>query len=143
MLIEGTKVSAIEYLQAERITKEIRKEFLLLLRHKVDAIIVPTTIISAPKLNEDSVIVNKDLLINIREALLRNTIVFNSIGLPVISIPIRLTRENHMPVGLQIVGPSYGDNLVLSIAYMLECINEIISKYVSSNAIWDKKFGAN
>ena len=110
MLVEGTKVSAIEYLQAMHITKEIRKEFLSLLRYTLDAIVVPTTIIPAPKLNEDSVIVNSDFLINTREALLRNTIIFNSIGLPAISIPIGLTRDGGMPVGLQIIGPPYGES---------------------------------
>jgi aspartyl-tRNA(Asn)/glutamyl-tRNA(Gln) amidotransferase subunit A len=132
MLVEGTKVSAIEYLQAKHIAKEIKREFLLLLRHKVDAIVVPTTIISAPKLNEDSVIVNKDFLINIREALLRNTIIFNSIGLPAISIPIGLTREAGLPVGLQIVGPPYGDNLVLSISHQIECTNKVCKNIHSS-----------
>ena len=53
MLIEGTKVSAIDYLQAMHIIKEIRKEFLSLLQHKVDAIIVPTTVIPAPKLDRE------------------------------------------------------------------------------------------
>jgi aspartyl-tRNA(Asn)/glutamyl-tRNA(Gln) amidotransferase subunit A len=130
MLIEGTKVSAIEYLQAMHIIKEIREEFLLLLQHRVDAIIVPTTVIPAPKLDENSVFINKDFLIDIREALLRNTIVFNSIGLPAISIPLDFTREKGMPVGLQIVGPPHGDNLILSIAYLFECNRNEIFKFI-------------
>ena len=134
MLVEGTKISAIEYIQAKHIIKEIREEFLSLFRHNIDAIIVPTTVIPAPKLNEDSVIVNKDFLINIREALLRNTIIFNSIGLPAVSIPLGFTKVGGMPVGLQIIGPPFGDNLVLSIAYYFECINDKIFKSVPSIA---------
>ena len=133
MIVEGTKVRAMDYIHSMRIIKEIRKEFLLLLRHKVDAIIVPTTVIPAPKLNEDSVIVNKGFLINIREALLRNTIIFNSIGLPAVSIPLGLTRKDRLPVGLQIIGPPNGDNLVLSIAHQFEFINDKILKCIPTS----------
>ncbi len=104
-----------------------------LLQHKVDVIIVPTAVIPAPKLNEDSVIVNKDFLINIREALLRNTIIFNSVGLPAVSIPIGLTRKDRLPVDLQIIGPPNGDNLVLSIAHQLESKNDNIFKYIPTS----------
>jgi len=93
MLIEGTKVSAIDYIKAIHTIKEIKDEFVFLLNHKVNAIVVPTTIISAPKLNEDSISVSNDVSINVREALLRNTIIFNSIGLPAVSIPLGFTKK--------------------------------------------------
>jgi aspartyl-tRNA(Asn)/glutamyl-tRNA(Gln) amidotransferase subunit A len=133
MIVEGTKVRAIDYIHSMRVIKEIRKEFLLLLRHNVDVIIVPTTVIPAPKLNEDSVIVNKGFLINIREALLRNTIIFNSIGFPAVSIPLGLTRKDRLPVGLQIIGPPNGDNLVLSIAHQFNFINDKILKCIPTS----------
>jgi aspartyl-tRNA(Asn)/glutamyl-tRNA(Gln) amidotransferase subunit A len=123
MLVDGTKISAIEYLQAMNTTKEIRKEFLSILHNKIDALIVPTTIIPAPRLDEDSVIVNKGVLMEIRESLLRNTITFNSIGLPAVSVPLGLTKEGGLPAGLQIVGPPYGEDLVLSIACYFESVN--------------------
>lgn len=132
MLVDGTKISAIEYLQAMHITKEIRKEFLSILRNKIDALIAPTTIISAPRLNEDAVIVNKDVLMDTRESLLRNTIIFNSVGLPAVSVPLGLTKESGLPAGLQIVGPPYGEDLVLSIAYYFEFINEDAFKSIPS-----------
>jgi aspartyl-tRNA(Asn)/glutamyl-tRNA(Gln) amidotransferase subunit A len=122
--MDGTKISAIEYLQAMHATKGIRKEFLSILSNKIDALIVPTTIVPAPRLNEDSVIVNKDVLMDTRESLLRNTIIFNSIGFPTVSLPLGLTKESGLPVGLQIAGPPYGEDLVLSIAYYFESINE-------------------
>jgi aspartyl-tRNA(Asn)/glutamyl-tRNA(Gln) amidotransferase subunit A len=130
MLIGGEKLRAIDYIRSMHIIKEIRKEFLSLLKHKVDVMIVPTTVIPAPKLNEESTIVNKGFLINIREALLRNTIIFNSIGLPAVSIPIGLTRRDCLPVGLQIIGPPDRDNLVLSIAHQFESKNDEIYKYI-------------
>ena len=130
MLVDGTKISAIEYLQAMNTTKEIRKEFLSILHNKIDALIVPTTIIPAPRLNEDSVLVNKGVLMDTRESLLRNTITFNSIGLPAVSVPLGLTKEGGLPAGLQIVGPQYGEDLVLSIACYFESLNESAFKSV-------------
>jgi len=135
MLIEGTKVSAIDYIKAIHTIKEIKDEFVFLLHHKVNAIVVPTTIISAPKLNEDSIYVSNDVSINVREALLRNTIIFNSIGLPAVSVPLGFTKKEKLPVGLQIIGPPYGDEILLSIAYYFECINNNSFDFVPPIAI--------
>jgi aspartyl-tRNA(Asn)/glutamyl-tRNA(Gln) amidotransferase subunit A len=131
MLVDGMKISAIEYLQAMHATKVIRKELLSILNNKIDALIVPATIIPAPKLNEDAVIV-KNSLMDTRESLLRNTITFNSIGFPAVSVPLGLTKESGMPVGLQIAGPPYGEDLVLSIAYYFESVNRGAFKSVPS-----------
>ena len=52
MLIRGTKISAIDHIHAKRvINEELKKEFLAILQKKVDVIVVPTTIISAPRSN--------------------------------------------------------------------------------------------
>jgi aspartyl-tRNA(Asn)/glutamyl-tRNA(Gln) amidotransferase subunit A len=123
MLVEGTKVSAIDYIKAIHTINEIKDEFVFLLDHKVDAIVIPTTIISAPKLDAYSVSDINGVSINVREALLRNAIIFNSIGLPAVSIPLGFTKKDKLPVGLQIVGPLHGDETLLSIAYYFECMN--------------------
>ena len=120
MLIEGTKVFAIDYIKAIYTINEIKKEFVSLLDKKINAIVIPTTIISAPQLNEDLITISNDVSISVRKALLRNTIIFNSIGLPAVSIPLGFTKKDKMPVGLQIIGPPYGDEIVLSIAYYFE-----------------------
>lgn len=122
MLVEGTKISATEYLDAANITKEIRNDFLSILKEKVDVIIVPTTIIPAPQIDEETINIDGEVLLRTREALLRNTIIFNSTGLPAVSIPIGLTKDN-MPVGVQIIGAPFKEHLILSLAYNCECIN--------------------
>src|ERR671911_324507 len=89
MLIQGTKISAVNYICALRtIREQIRKEFLSILSHKVNVIIVPTTI-----------------------------------------IPIGLTKDN-MPVGAQIIGPPLKEEIILSIAYNYEGMNNSMNKFI-------------
>jgi aspartyl-tRNA(Asn)/glutamyl-tRNA(Gln) amidotransferase subunit A len=138
MLIQGTKISAVNYIYALRtIREQIRKEFLSILSDKIDVIIVPTTIIPAPRLDQETVNIGNGTILKTREALLRNTIVFNSIGLPAISIPIGLTKDN-MPVGAQIIGPPLKEEIILSIAYNYECINNSLNKFIPPCATMDK-----
>ena len=128
MLLEGTQIAAIEYIRALKLRNQIKNEFLRLLK-KVDIIVVPTTIISAPRFDDLELSNIDGKLIEIRNALLRNTIVFNSTGLPSISIPVGLTKDG-MPVGVQIVGSLFEDEKLLSVAYKYECINNSFYKYV-------------
>src|SRR5215467_7394141 len=123
MLIRGTKISAIDYIHAKRIiSEELKKEFLAILQDRVDVIVMPTTIISAPRFNELTVTDIGNNILQTREALLRNTILFNSIGFPAVSIPIGLTRDN-MPIGVQIIGPPFAEGKILSVAYNYEYKN--------------------
>jgi aspartyl-tRNA(Asn)/glutamyl-tRNA(Gln) amidotransferase subunit A len=128
MLLEGTKIAAIDYVRAHKLRNEIRNEFLRLLK-KVDVIVVPTTILTAPSFDdlEGSNINGK--LMETREALLRNTIVFNSTGLPAINIPVGFTKDR-MPVGVQIVGSLFEEEKILSMAYIYECNNNGLNKFV-------------
>jgi aspartyl-tRNA(Asn)/glutamyl-tRNA(Gln) amidotransferase subunit A len=77
------------------------------------------SIIPAPLFNEQTVSIGSKTILQTREALLRNTIVFNSTGLTAVSIPIGFTR-NGLPIGGQIIGPPFKENLILSVAYSFE-----------------------
>src|SRR5215470_2686584 len=50
---------------------------------------------------------------------LRNTLPFNYYGLPAISVPCGFTK-NGLPLGLQIVGPRWGEEIVLAAAKYYE-----------------------
>ena len=120
MLVQGKSISAVDYIHSLKAVKEIKNELLTMFSgRKIDAIAVPTTIISAPSINDNVVSVGKNVVIETRRALLQNTIVFNSTGLPAISVPIGMTKEN-MPVGVQIIGPPFREDIILSIAYRYE-----------------------
>ena len=134
MLVQGTKISAVDYISAVNTVRKLRKEFLSILNYKVDVIIVPTTIIPAPRFDEETVSIDTNTVVETREALLRNTIPFNSTGLPAISIPIGLTKDN-MPVAAQIIGPPFKEEKILSIAYNYERINNSSKGFVSP-PIW-------
>jgi len=122
-LIRGTKISAIDYIHAKRIiNEELKKEFLAILQKRVDVIVVPATIIYAPRFNELTVTNIGNTILQTREALLRNTILFNSIGFPAVTIPIGLTKDN-MPIGVQIIGRPFAEGKILSVAYNYEYKN--------------------
>jgi aspartyl-tRNA(Asn)/glutamyl-tRNA(Gln) amidotransferase subunit A len=123
MLIRGTKISAVDYIHAKRIiNEELKKEFLTILQKKIDIIVVPTTVIPAPRFDEVMTIDIGGTVLQTRDALLRNCILFNSIGFPAISIPVGLTKDN-MPVGVQVIGPPFTEGKILSVAYNYECKN--------------------
>ncbi|MGC1929799.1 MAG: amidase [Candidatus Nitrosopolaris sp.] len=132
MLIEGTKISAIDYIHAMRIiNEELKNELLMMLKQKIDVIAVPTTIIPAPRFDELMITDNDSYVLQTREALLRNTILFNSTGFPAVSIPIGLTKDD-MPVAVQMIGPPFREDKILSVAYSYECINNTRIRFMPS-----------
>src|ERR687897_635378 len=123
MLLQGKRISAVNYLQSLRAAHEIKNEILALFSNqRIEAIVVPTTIVAAPRINDTAVNTRDSVVVETRQALLQNTIVFNSTGLPAISIPIGRTKEN-LPVGAQLVGLPFGEEIILSIAYCYEQLN--------------------
>jgi aspartyl-tRNA(Asn)/glutamyl-tRNA(Gln) amidotransferase subunit A len=62
---------------------------------------------------------NRDALRPAELKLLRNTRPFNVWGLPTISLPCGFTQSG-LPIGLQIAGPHWREDLVLQLAYSYE-----------------------
>jgi aspartyl-tRNA(Asn)/glutamyl-tRNA(Gln) amidotransferase subunit A len=52
-------------------------------------------------------------------SLIRNTLPFNVFGIPAISVPCGFTRAG-LPIGLQIIGPTFGESAVLALAHAYE-----------------------
>jgi aspartyl-tRNA(Asn)/glutamyl-tRNA(Gln) amidotransferase subunit A len=83
----------------------------------VDLLVTPTTPIPAPAIAELKQ--NPDLLRPRELLLLRNTRPINVWGLPAISIPCGFAPSG-LPIGLQIIGPHWGEAKVLQLAHTYE-----------------------
>jgi aspartyl-tRNA(Asn)/glutamyl-tRNA(Gln) amidotransferase subunit A len=112
----GEKISATEYILRKRELEEARRR-----AHNfftdVDLLLTPTIPIPAPSISD----LKKDpeALRPAELVLLRNTRPFNVWGLPAISVPCGSTK-NGLPIGLQIAGPPWREDLVLRLAQAYE-----------------------
>jgi aspartyl-tRNA(Asn)/glutamyl-tRNA(Gln) amidotransferase subunit A len=81
---------------------------------KIDAILAPATTIPAPKLGETEVIVEgrneaiRGLLVGVNRPA-------NFTGHPAMAVPCGFTKDR-LPVGLQLIGPRWGEEKLLAIA---------------------------
>ena len=83
----------------------------------VDLLVTPTTPVAAPAIAEMTE--NPERLRPRELLLLRNTRPVNVWGLPAISVPCGFTAAG-LPIGLQIVGPYWGEAKVLQLAHAYE-----------------------
>ena len=106
---EAHRVSAVHYLQAQRIREDLRWRTLRLF-DRFDALLMPTARIAAPR-SDDA---GAHFL-----SLSHNTILWSLIGFPAISVPCGWTPAR-LPAGAQLVAAPYEDARLLSIAAALE-----------------------
>jgi aspartyl-tRNA(Asn)/glutamyl-tRNA(Gln) amidotransferase subunit A len=115
----GTKVPAVEYIQALELRQQFIAAFHVLLEEEeLDALVVPTTPITAPRVGEESVTIQGSSHAT-RGLLLRLNRPANLAGVPAISVPCGLT-ENGLPVGLQFIGAVTDELLLLELAHNFE-----------------------
>src|SRR5918994_24403 len=126
-LLKGAKIKLKDYYEALTTINKIQKQFLSLYA-KIDFMVLPTTIISAPLLSECKVQI-QDKFFSVRNALLRNTFVFNSIGFPALTIPFGYSFPSNMPIGIQIVAKPYDDYRLLMFGNYLEKAHIISSNH--------------
>ena len=116
----GANISAAEYIQRRRELDQERR-----CAHdifgEVDLLVTPAMPIPAPAIAD----LKKDpaALRPAELALLRNTRPFNVWGLPAISVPCGFTKSG-LPIGLQIAGPHWREDLVLRLAHAYEQATE-------------------
>lgn len=112
----GADISAVEYIRChnelERERRRVHDIF-----SEVDLLVTPTTPMPAPAIAD----LKKDpeALRPAEIKLLRNTRPFNVWGLPAISVPCGFTNSG-LPVGLQVAGPKWREDLVLGLARAYE-----------------------
>jgi len=114
----GEKVTAEEYIASRRELEEARRKIGDALADAgVDLVLTPTTTMPAPGIAELKA--NPDALRPAELKLLRNTRPFNVWGLPAISVPCGFSKAG-LPIGLQIAGPAWREDLVLRLAHAYE-----------------------
>jgi aspartyl-tRNA(Asn)/glutamyl-tRNA(Gln) amidotransferase subunit A len=116
-LEKGAKVLAIDYLKALEIRKLLRNDFKEAFT-MVDAILVPTVPIPAPRTHEKYVVINSHRE-PVRSALIRLNRPQNVTGLPAITVPCGFTRTG-LPIAIQIIGRPFDEITVLRLAHAYE-----------------------
>lgn len=118
MLLKGQVISRKKYYQSLNTVIKIRRDFLNFF-NKLDFLITPTTAISAPKMDNNTVRIENNI-IQVRDALLRNTFLFNSLGFPALSLPLDFNSYTKMPISLQLIGKPLDDINVLFFGHYIE-----------------------
>lgn len=111
-LREGANFTAVEYAEA-RHAQAIYRHRLNTLFHSHELLLLPTVPMAAPSLNDPAA------LDSARASLSYYTAPFNMTGLPAISVPCGFTSDN-LPIGLQIVGAPWREDMILRAAYAYE-----------------------
>ncbi len=112
----GEKVSAAEYTLRRRELDEARRSIGQVFAD-VDLLVTPTMPMPAPAIADLKA--DPKALRPAELKLLRNTRPFNVWGLPAISVPCGFTQSG-LPIGLQIAGPHWREDLVLRLARAYE-----------------------
>jgi aspartyl-tRNA(Asn)/glutamyl-tRNA(Gln) amidotransferase subunit A len=101
------------YLRAQKVRTLIRQDFLRAFE-KVDAIVTPTTPTAAFKIGEKS---DDPMQMYLSDIF---TISCNLAGICGISIPCGFTAKPKLPIGLQLLGKPFGEEILLKIAHAYE-----------------------
>lgn len=112
----GENIPAAEYIQRRSELGQARRNIRAVFA-EVDLLVTPTTPMPAPAIAD--LRANPEALRPAELKLLRNTRPFNVWGLPAISVPCGFTQSG-LPIGLQIVGPHWREDLVLRLAHAYE-----------------------
>jgi aspartyl-tRNA(Asn)/glutamyl-tRNA(Gln) amidotransferase subunit A len=116
-------VKSETYVQARRqldlLRREIKKVFT-----KVDLLVTPTLPCPPAMIAQGS---------DPTAVSIRNTMPFDVLGLPTISVPCGFT-SSRLPIGLQISGAPFAESTVLMLAHAYEQATELHNKHPKLNA---------
>jgi aspartyl-tRNA(Asn)/glutamyl-tRNA(Gln) amidotransferase subunit A len=108
-LDEAAKLPASLYLAAQRLREEFRRRMVSLFE-RVDALALPTTLVTAPPREE----AERYLLM-----LSRTCIPWSFIGAPAVSLPCGRSGGG-LPIGLQLVAPAFADGRLVTLGSAVE-----------------------
>jgi aspartyl-tRNA(Asn)/glutamyl-tRNA(Gln) amidotransferase subunit A len=117
LLDQGRLVPATDYINAQRLRRQMRREFNRVWK-EVDCLITPTTPIPAPRIGDITVRLG-GCEEDVRLAATRLVRPWNALGFPALSLPCGLSAAG-LPVGMQVIGPAFEEALVLRVGAALE-----------------------
>ena len=117
LLDQGRLVPATDYINAQRLRRQMCREFDQLWS-QVDCLIAPTTPNTAPRIGDATVRLGGREE-DVRLATTRLVRGINVLGLPALSIPCGLASSG-LPIGIQIIGPAWEEALILRVGAALE-----------------------
>ncbi|HMF78553.1 MAG TPA: amidase [Bryobacteraceae bacterium] len=119
LLEQGRMILGHEYVNAQRVRTLFRRDFDALWQ-EVDVLATPTTPITAPLLEQDTVLIG-DVDENTRMATTRLVRAINFLGEPALSMPCGRNSAG-LPVGLQLISAPFTEARLLQIAKTLEAV---------------------
>jgi aspartyl-tRNA(Asn)/glutamyl-tRNA(Gln) amidotransferase subunit A len=111
---ELKKVETVPYVETLKRVRECRRDIKKIFQ-QVDVVLLPTMREPAPLITET---VNRT-----HQRPHSNTSSFNHFGIPAMTVPCGFSKDG-LPLGLQIVGPAYGEPVVLSVAYTYQQLTD-------------------
>ncbi|MGM0558249.1 MAG: amidase [Myxococcota bacterium] len=119
LLAVGERVTAPEYLHAQRVRKLVREEFSSLLE-RFDVFVTPTCACTAPALTQEA-LTSGEVNSKVNSAVSRYTFLANVTGYPAVTIPAGTDRVG-LPIGLMIHGPAWKERDLLAIAATIDAL---------------------
>ena len=117
LLDQGRLVPATDYINAQRLRRQMRREFSQVWK-EVDCLVTPATPMPAPRVGDTTVRLGGREE-DVRLAATRLVRGANALGFPALSLPCGLSASG-LPVGLQIIGPAFEEALLLRVGAALE-----------------------
>jgi 1-carboxybiuret hydrolase len=123
-LLAGAMIPAAWVAQAHKFRRWFQAEAAKLFQ-SVDIILAPSTPCVAPKLGQTTMVLDGETL-NVRANMGLFTQPISFIGLPVAAVPV--WSEGPLPIGVQVIGPAWREDLVLRVAAELERNGTCVAK---------------
>jgi aspartyl-tRNA(Asn)/glutamyl-tRNA(Gln) amidotransferase subunit A len=117
LLDQGSLVPAVDYVNAQRQRKSILDQFHRLFQD-IDCLFTPSTPITAPRIGQTEILLD-GAKHDTRMLTTRFARGVNVLGFPALSMPCGVSNEG-LPIGLQMIGRPFEENLVLMLGEALE-----------------------
>ena len=125
----GTQVRAVDYIRAFEVKRQMENDFESAFQ-RVDAILAPAAPITAPRIGQSEVTIAGEKE-TVRSALVRLNRPANMTGHPAISVLCGFSPDG-LPIGLQLIGPRWGEARLFEIALAFEEATEWHTRHPES-----------